>query len=225
MVVAAHPDDEMLGCGGTMAKHTRRGDRVHILILSEGQTSRSFSRATKRNQASLRKLADAARNAAHIVGATSIKLLGLPDNRLDSLELLDIVKPIEAFIQAHHPNIVYTHHAGDLNIDHQIAHAAVLTACRPQPGHPVRSLRFFEVPSSTEWQTPDSGHAFAPNWFMNISETLATKQQALAAYAAEIRPWPHPRSYRAIEALARWRGATVGVEAAEAFISGREVEP
>jgi LmbE family N-acetylglucosaminyl deacetylase len=114
-----------------------------------------------------------------------------------------------------------THHAGDVNIDHQRVHQAVVTACRPQPGHPVRTLLFFEVPSSTEWQPPGSAPAFTPNWFVDISSTLDCKLNALDAYAEELRVWPHPRSLQAVEALARWRGATVGVEAAEAFILGR----
>jgi LmbE family N-acetylglucosaminyl deacetylase len=119
--------------------------------------------------------------------------------------------------------VVYTHHAGDLNVDHQRVSQAVMTACRPQPGCAVKKIAFFEIPSSTEWQSPSSGPAFAPNWFVDISGTLDTKLKALKAYHGEIRPWPHARSYEAVEHLARWRGATVGCDAAEAFVIGRKI--
>jgi LmbE family N-acetylglucosaminyl deacetylase len=102
-------------------------------------------------------------------------------------------------------------------------HEAAVTACRPQHGHPVKTLLSFEVPSSTEWQPPGSGYPFVPNWFIDISASLDRKLVALDAYARELRDWPHPRSRRGVENLARWRGATVGVEAAEAFILGRQL--
>ena len=121
--------------------------------------------------------------------------------------------------------MVYSHWIGDVNIDHRRIHEAVVAACRPQPGHPVESLLFFEVASSTEWQTPGSAPAFQPNWFVDISATLDTKLAALAAYQAELRDWPHPRSTRGVEHLARWRGSTVGCEAAEAFVLGRHLRP
>ena len=145
----------------------------------------------------------------------------LPDNRLDSIPLLDITRRVEALIEQHRPATVFTHHADDLNIDHRRVHQAVMTACRPQRGHPVRTLLCFEVPSSTEWQPSGSGAPFAPNWFVDISDTLARKLAALDAYAAELRDWPHPRSRQGVEHLARWRGATVGCEAAEAFMLAR----
>jgi LmbE family N-acetylglucosaminyl deacetylase len=133
------------------------------------------------------------------------------------------VKKVEDAIGRYQPAMLLTHHAGDLNVDHRVVHEAVLTACRPQKGHPVRTLLFFEVPSSTEWMTPGSGTAFAPNYFVDISSTLEAKMAALTAYKAELRPWPHPRSHEAITHLAKWRGATVGADAAEAFILGRAI--
>jgi LmbE family N-acetylglucosaminyl deacetylase len=147
----------------------------------------------------------------------------MPDNRMDGLDLLDVVKLIETTISRLQPCTVLTHHVGDVNIDHRIVHEAVLAACRPQPSHPVRELLFFEVPSSTEWRPPGSGQPFQPNLFIDISKTLAVKLKALETYANELREFPHPRSMRAVEALARWRGATIGVEAAEAFILGRQL--
>jgi LmbE family N-acetylglucosaminyl deacetylase len=119
--------------------------------------------------------------------------------------------------------MVLTHHAGDVNIDHRVVHDAVIAACRPQPGYSVKELLFFEVPSSTEWRPPGSAEPFNPNWFFDITSTLATKMEALRAYEAELRAFPHPRSLKAVEALALWRGATAGVEAAEAFVLGRKI--
>ena len=142
---------------------------------------------------------------------------------MDTVALLDITQAIESLITEHQPDTVFTHHAGDLNIDHRRMHEAVVTACRPQHGHPVKTLLCFEVLSSTEWQLPGSAPAFEPNWFVDISATLNRKMAALDAYAAELRDWPHPRSKQGVEHLAHWRGATVGVDAAEAFILGRKL--
>ena len=146
-----------------------------------------------------------------------------PDNRMDTVALLDVVRPVEYLIERYRPGTVLTHHAGDLNVDHRIVHRAVATACRPQAGHPVRTLLTFEVPSSTEWQPPGSAPAFVPDWFVDISGALAQKLAALEEYASELRAWPHPRSPRAVEHLARWRGATIGAGAAEAFVLGRHL--
>lgn len=221
LVVAAHPDDEVLGCGGTIAKHHQQGDSVHILILAEGATSRSSTRQRADWESELSALSVAARKASKILGADSTTLRHFPDNRMDSCDLLDIIKPIEAVIDQRQPTIVYTHHAGDVNIDHRRIHDAVVTACRPVPDHPVKSLLFFEIPSSTEWQPPGSAPPFLPNWHVDIGDTLSLKLKALAAYGCEMRQWPHPRSLRAVEHMARWRGASVGVEATESFILGR----
>lgn len=223
LVVAAHPDDEVLGCGATLALHAQRGDEVHVLILAEGATSRSPQRNTAQYQDKLSALALAAQKAADILGVTSLKLHQFPDNRMDSCDLLDIIKVIENAIQQHQPDIIYTHHAGDVNIDHRRTHEAVITAARPLPSSQIRTLLFFEVASSTEWQTSYSAPAFVPNWFVDVSSTVDLKLEALAAYATEMRAWPHPRSLPALEYLARWRGTTVGVEAAEAYILGRNL--
>lgn len=224
LVVAAHPDDEILGCGGTIAMHALlQGAQVHVLIMAEGITARDITRNREQHEPSLSKLAQAAHQANRIVGTTTLELLSFPDNRLDSVDLLDLVKAVEEVITKHDPSIVYTHHRGDVNIDHQRVHEAVIAACRPQPLCGVKRLLFFEVASSTEWQPPFSGQPFAPNWFVNISGTLDHKLKALEAYASEMRAFPHPRSLKAIECLAHWRGATVGVQAAEAFVLGREI--
>lgn len=218
-VIAAHPDDEVLGCGATIARLASVGVEVHILLLADGETSRG--RSPEAGAVAAR--AGAAEAARAALGARSVELLGLPDNRMDSLELLDVVRPVEEFIYRHSPAMVLTHHAGDVNIDHRITHEAVAVACRPQPGHPVRRLLFFEVPSSTEWRPDQVGYAFTPNWFEDATATLDLKLAALQAYAPELRKFPHPRSAEAITALARWRGASVGLAAAEAFMVGRVI--
>lgn len=224
LVVAAHPDDEVLGCGASLARHAKNGDTVRILILGEGATSRTRTRARAAHAASLAALKKAARKAAAILGADSVDFGDLPDNRFDSMDLLDIVKVVEAAREKYSPSIVYTHHAGDVNVDHRLTHDAVVTACRPVPGHSVRTLLFFEVPSSTEWQTPAFGRPFVPCWFNDVSETSILKLEALKAYGAEMHPWPHARSLRAVEHHLGWRGASIGVSAAEAFVLGRRIE-
>lgn len=223
LVIAAHPDDEILGCGATMAKHARQGDTVHVVILAEGATSRDMNRDRDKRIDDLSKLANAAHLAKEVLGVTSLALHDFPDNRMDSVDRLDIIKAVESYIDTYHPAIVYTHHGGDLNIDHRIVHEAVVTACRPIPSHSVRTLLFFEVPSSTEWQVPGSAPAFMPDWFVDASETLDVKLKAYSAYQTEIRPWPHARSLEAVRHLAHWRGASVGIDAAEAFVTGRNL--
>ena len=223
LVVAAHPDDEVLGCGGTIAKHAIAGDNVQILIVAEGATSRHAERSRINASFELDCLAASADASKGILGAAGLEMLSLPDNRLDCVDRLELIKIIEERIQEHAPNIVYVHHAGDVNIDHRRLHEAVVTACRPIPNQPVRRILSFEVSSSTEWQAPGSAPFFCPNWFVDISAQWPRKREALVAYSSEMRPWPHARSLEAIEHLARWRGAQIGVEAAEAFCLLRQI--
>lgn len=220
LVIAAHPDDEVLGCGGAIARHARAGDSVRVVIMAEGVTSRTGPTAQAEV---LVQLKVAATKANQILGATELIMEGLPDNRLDSIDRLAVIQRVEAHIERWQPSIIYTHHVGDVNVDHQLVHHAVVTACRPQPRCCVECLLFFEVASSTEWQPPGSGVPFQPNWFVDITETLDAKLAALDAYRVEMREWPHPRSLRAVEHMARWRGASVGVAAAEAFSLGRQI--
>ena len=219
LVVAAHPDDEVLGCGGTIARHAAEGDNVHILILAEGATARDGSGGEE-----LTALRAAARNAAEVLGAEPPDFLGLPDNRLDRLPLLDVIKPIEAVVANVKPAVVYTHHGGDLNVDHRVVHQAVLTACRPLPDSPVRAIYAFETVSSTEWASPDD-EPFRPTRFVDITEQLERKLKALGAYGMEVRPAPHARSLENVSALATHRGAGAGLTAAEAFMVVRERVP
>jgi LmbE family N-acetylglucosaminyl deacetylase len=211
LVVAAHPDDETLGCGGCIARHVSRGDRVYVAIVAEGATSRANGESTTTG------LRAAAMSAAHVLGAQPPVFIGLPDNRLDGLDLLDIVQHLEKLVDEFTPNTVYTHHGGDLNIDHNIVHRATVTACRPLPGSSVNSIRCFETVSSTEWGSESLGKPFSPTLFVDIADFLETKQKALQCYDAEMRDFPHARSYDAVEALARLRGSQAGMGAAEAF--------
>lgn len=217
LVVAAHPDDEVLGCGATLARLVQEGHSVHLAFLADGVGSRQGADA---EQAERRA---AAHRSAGIMGIETVAFFDLPDNRLDTVPLLDVIRSVEGLIARLAPATVITHHAGDVNIDHQRCHQAVVTACRPQPGCPVNCLLSFEVPSSTEWQPPQSALPFAPNFFVDISAYLSVKRRALDAYGSEMRAWPHSRSYEAVEHLARWRGASVGCEAAEAFVVSRLV--
>lgn len=221
LVLAAHPDDEVLGCGGTIAKLADSGVAVNIAFLADGVLSRHVGQSAHQYELGIRR--EAAARACEILGATTVSFGDFPDNRMDTVPLIDIVQMIEALLIKHQPDAVFTHHAGDLNVDHRRVHEATVTACRPQTGRPVKTLLSYEVPSSTEWQLPGSAPQFAPAWFVDISTTLTRKLAALEAYAAELRPWPHPRSRRAIEDLAHWRGASVGVEAAEGFMLGRHI--
>ena len=224
LIIVAHPDDEVLGCGGSMAKWAKEGHDLHVLVMAEGATSRDKSRVRTVRQKEISDLAKSANKAGNILGVHSVELLNFPDNRMDSVDLLDVVKTIETYINKIKPKIVVTHHSNDLNIDHQIVHQAVMVACRPQPGHPVKRILSFEVPSATEWQSPTDGSPFISNWFEDISGTLELKIKALEKYQSEMREWPHARSIKALEHLARWRGASMGVEAAEAFMLIRDVK-
>ena len=223
LVIAAHPDDEVLGCGGSIAKWSKDGHEVHLLIMAEGVTSRDKHRNRESRKQELSNLGQSVKRAADILGVKSVELLDYPDNRMDSVDLLDVVKTIEDYIEKLQPEVVVTHHSGDLNIDHQIIHQAAMAACRPHPGHPVKRILSFEVPSATEWQSPTVHHSFVPNWFEDISDTLELKIKALGTYETEMRDWPHARSTKAVDHLAKWRGASVGAEAAEAFMLVRNI--
>lgn len=222
LVVAAHPDDEVLGCGGTMARHAKEGDAVFVGILGEGITSR-YAKRRSAPAKSLRELKEAVHSSADRLGVRKVFLSSFPDNRFDTVPLLDIVKVVESWMEAVSPSLVYTHHEGDLNIDHRRVHQAVLTATRPTSSRGPRSIYSFEVPSATDWAFSGCGSSFQPNVFSDISETLRIKEEALSCYKSEMRPFPHPRSFEAIRAGAiRW-GSVAGVRAAEAFELIREM--
>jgi len=221
LVVAAHPDDEVLGCGGTLARWADAGSAISVLFLTDGVAARSSNGPAMECHAQDRRRA--AEKAAAVLGIAAVEFLDFPDNRIDGVELLTVIKEIEDRVERICPQIVLTHHVGDVNIDHQLAHHATITACRPRPGLCVRELMFFETASSTEWRPAGSTLPFVPDTFVDISETLPRKLEALKAYDAEMRPFPHARSLQGVESLAKWRGATIGRSAAEAFVLGRRV--
>ena len=224
LVVAAHPDDEVLGCGASIAKWVKNGDEVKILIMAEGITSRDITRNLDSRSEELSDLKKSAINASEVLGVKSVQLLSYPDNRMDSVDLLDIVKDIETYIHETKPQVVITHHPSDLNIDHQITFQATLTACRPLPRSLVKRILCFEILSSTEWQVPFSNNVFIPTWYEDITNTFSSKINALKCYKDELNKWPHPRSFEAVESLARMRGSSVGVDMAEAFALVREIK-
>jgi LmbE family N-acetylglucosaminyl deacetylase len=217
LVVAAHADDEALGCGGTIARHVAAGDAVHVVFMTDGVGSR---RGDLDAEAAQRR---AARDRAlSILGVRSSLAFGWADNEMDGVPLLQVVQPLEAHIEKLAPRVIYTHHPGDLNIDHRITAQAVLTICRPLPGSPVREILAFEVLSSTEWGPPDRP-PFVPNVAVDISATWERKRMALQAYGEEMRPPPHTRSLANAEALATWRGHGFGLHKAEAFMLLRRI--
>ena len=216
LVIAAHPDDEVLGCGGTIKRLTRDGDEVTVAVLGEGLTSRA-SKPDRALSAKASTIEDQCRGAARLLGVRDVLFFGLPDNRFDTVPLLDIVKMLEDVIARTRPSVVYTQHGGDLNIDHALTFRATLAATRPMQGRTVRSLVAYEVPSSTDWAFEQFSPRFCAQRFVDISGTLDAKIRAMETYESEVRPYPHPRSIESLIANARRRGSMVGLEAAEAF--------
>ncbi|MBE0351606.1 PIG-L deacetylase family protein [Pseudoalteromonas lipolytica] len=211
LIIAAHPDDEALGCAGTIAKHIAEGDIVSILFMTNGVSSRG---GFDKNDEIVR--ASAMEKAISTLGVKNSQFFNFPDNQMDSVPLLEIVKAIETAIIQYKPSIIYTHFAYDLNIDHQLTHQAVMTACRPVKGCSVKKILSFEILSSTEWKStchPD----FKAQYIVDITKFWNKKLQALDCYQEELRNFPHSRSLRCIEALATLRGASHGFEKAEAF--------
>src|SRR5258708_37419418 len=224
LVIAAHPDDEVLGCGGTAARLVQEGREVHFAILGEGITSRHAQRnAADADQ--LTRLHRQAHAAAAKVGVKNVHLHNLPDNRLDTVPLLDVVKIVEDLVDRIQPQVIYAHHAGDLNVDHGVIHRAVLTATRPIAGQPVREIYAFEVPSSTDWAFQRIEPAFRPNVFVDITGTIEAKVAAMECYESEARAFPHPRSPEALRAIATRWGSVAGCAAAEAFELVRSIRP
>lgn len=223
LVVAAHPDDEVLGCGGTICRHVAQGDEVAVLFLSEGVSSRGDEESAKDWTPEIMEREAFAHRACQAMGAGIAGFLRYRNLRMSESSMLILVKKILQVIHDVRPETVYTHAGGDLNSDHRIAHEAVVTACRPVADMPVRNIYAFEVPSSTEWAFGAIGKKFFPTRFVDIRDFFDRKLGAVACYDFEMRPFPHPRSRENIQALARVRGMAVGLEAAEAFVVVREV--
>jgi LmbE family N-acetylglucosaminyl deacetylase len=215
LIVAAHPDDEVLGCGATIPKLSRTSD-VFIVFLGEGLVARYRNRE-EINQAELDAHRDKSIRVAELLGAEEPFYFSFPDNSFDAVPLIEIVKQVEEVVAEVKPDVIYTHHPGDLNIDHHITFRAVLTATRPVEGFVVKEIYSFEVPSSTEWSFQRLGGTFSPNVFVDVSNTIDLKVEALRIYDTEIRSFPHPRSAEALRAIAARWGSVVGLQFAEAF--------
>lgn len=214
LVVAAHPDDEILGCGGTIARLAGEGHKAYTLILGEGVTSRDDKRKASGRKKDIKKLEKEACEANRIIGVKEVFFHKLPDNRFDTVPLLDIVKIIEKTKADIMPDMIFTHYPSDLNIDHRIAYQAVITATRPLARETVREIYSFEVLSSTEWGYPV---VFMPDIFFGIDDALSIKLKAMKKYASELKEYPHPRSLRGIELNAELWGMKSGFRYAEAF--------
>ncbi len=222
LVVAAHPDDEVLGCGGTIARLASEGATVSILILAEGLTSRAdFD--PKRDAAALSVHHERAVRAGRLLGAKEVNVGGLPDNKMDTVPLLSVVQTIEREIARVRPEIVFTQHGGDLNVDHVVTFRATMTATRPMAGCPVKRLYAYEVGSSTEWAFQQFEPRFVPQVFFDIAPHLEAKIAAMQIYESEARAFPHPRSPEALRANAQRWGSVAGLAAAEAFCCIRDI--
>ena len=214
LIVAAHPDDEILGCGGTVARFTKQGFETFILILGEGATSRDDKRSKEKRGREIANLKEQAKKANELIGVKKVFFHDFPDNRFDTIPFLDIVKIVEKIKNEIKPEIIFTHYEKDLNIDHQITYKAVITATRPVREETVKEVYSFEISSSTEWSYPLS---FSPDIFFDISETIDTKLKSLEEYKTELKKYPHPRSLEGVKLIAKNRGMEVGLNYAEAF--------
>lgn len=225
MVVVAHPDDELLGLGGTINKLINEYSvESHLVILGEGITSRSESRDIDLWNEELEIHRSNILKAQKSIGYHSISLYDFPDNRFDSIDLLDIIKVVEKEKKKFGPNVIFTHHGGDLNIDHQKTFEAVITSCRPLESELVKTIITFETPSGTEWRASSDPRHFVPNLFFEISvDNLDAKINGMQSYEFESRKFPHPRSPESLKIYAQRNGIMVGVPLAEAFCLIRHI--
>jgi LmbE family N-acetylglucosaminyl deacetylase len=212
LVVAAHSDDEALGCGGTMARLAEEGWDVGVVFMTNGVGARVEE--SRGDQIQQRR--QAAELAVRTLGARICGHFDYPDNAMDSVSLLQICQSLETVAREFRPDVVFTHSLADLNVDHGIVHRATLTAFRPLPGSSVAAIFCFEVPSSTGWGSA-SAAGFQPTLYVDVTLTFQQKLEALRCYDAEMRAAPHPRSVTVVESLAQWRGGLAGLERAEAF--------
>ena len=224
LVFVAHPDDEVLGLGGTLSYLSEvKSAIIKVVILGEGITSRSKHRSTSDWEEELINHKKDIEKAKHIIGYNKLMCYDFPDNRFDSVDLLDVIKIVEKEKNDFKPDIIFTHHFGDLNIDHRITHDAVITASRPSSGENLHSILTFETPSSTEWQVIGNT-LFKPNFYFEIRDIdLERKILAMECYRFEKRKYPHPRSPKALKTLAKIRGISVGKKYVEAFSISRSI--
>lgn len=210
LIIAAHPDDEVLGCGATAARFAREGHTVVPVIVCEN--------ATVRYEPEMQNyLESCAQKSAEILGISEPVFLGMPDQKLDTYSSLEMAQTLEKVIKEHKPEIIFTHHGGDINKDHQVLFEATLVAVRPTPANGVRTVFTYETVSSTEWAAPGYYAKFSPNTFYDVSNTMELKLKAFSEYTSEVKEYPHPRSVEGLELKAKDWGSQVGMRAAEAF--------
>src|SRR6516162_8670794 len=214
LVVAAHPDDEILGVGGTAAAHVDKGDQVQLAIMCGGGSVRYAKDDNSQIHAEAHK-------AAATLGVSDLVLGSLPDQRLDILPISQVASEIESLVHSWKPQTIYSHFCGDINRDHRVLAEAVMVAARPYAALFVQEILMYETPSSTEWGMPQLSPSFQPNFFVDITQTLEKKVRAFACYSAEVCPEPHPRSLTAVRDRARYWGSLVNRHAAEPFVAVR----
>jgi len=217
LVIAAHPDDELLGLGATVCWHASCGDLVTVAIVADNGTARY-------KDETIESVRYCALQAARRLGVTEVRFAGLADQKLDMVPILDITQWIEGILQDIRPQIIYTHHRRDINHDHQVVHEATLTAARPYSSPYVERILCYETPSATEWAGPYAEDSFVPTVYVDISAHLEAKLSAVSTYTTEIRPYPHPRSLEALRTRAAHWGSVIGVAAAEPFMLMREIQ-
>ena len=215
LVIVAHADDETLGCGGTIQKLKKLGYQVYVMIFTDGVSSRK-----KKLSKEIQNRSNQIKKVSKLLNFKIFKYYNLPDNELDKISNLGLVKKIEAAIIKINPEIILTHSNKDLNIDHQKISNATITACRPLPKSKIKQLLFFEILSSTEWNFNSNRINFNPNRFYDITDFIEKKLEAIKIYKSEIRQYPHPRSLEGIKTLSKFRGQCIGVNYAEAFEVG-----
>lgn len=213
LIIGAHPDDESLGLGGSIKKFSDEGSEIFFLCFTDGQYGRDTS------ESGITERENQARKACSILGINNSKFHRYHDQKLDSVSLIDLVKNIEEVLNSFKPNIVFTHFWGDVNQDHRRVFEACLIATRPTPKNIINEVICFETPSSTEWGLK----TFSPNYFVDISETLDKKIEAIKQYKKEINDYPHPRSLEAIKNRASYWGTKVGKKFAESFVVLRRI--
>jgi LmbE family N-acetylglucosaminyl deacetylase len=215
LIVAAHPDDEAIGCSGVMAKFKSEGVKIGLVFMTDGIASRSPSENEANDRCSGKE------KAMKILTPDYCKSFDYPDNKMDSVPLLNIVKSVESCVSEFDPDLVITHWQGDLNIDHRITYQSVVTAIRPQPESNINEIWCFEVNSSTDYSCSHIG--FTPNLFVDIGMFWNEKLEYLSCYEKELRDYPHSRSMKSIEAKAVVRGSQCGIDYAESFICERRI--